>query len=223
MGVGSGPRIEEAVIVARAQESAVEEASVERRSTPAALAGNWLIVAPSIHEASTTEDPRARLADDLSRRLKEMGAGCQQIDEGMSPSDFQSAVTSVDQSTTSVDQSTTSVDQSTTARRALANEPLKGILHLGGLRSALAVVQTAVQASGNGDAPQLWLITIGAQPASGLCDPWQAGLWGFGKVVALEHPELRCVRVDLDPADPQPAQTLLNEIVLQADLALQAD
>ena len=45
------------------------------------------------------------------------------------------------------------------------------------------------------------LVTRGAQPAGGVApDPSQATLWGLGKTIALEHPELRCLRVDLDPA-----------------------
>jgi acyl transferase domain-containing protein/NADPH:quinone reductase-like Zn-dependent oxidoreductase/NAD(P)-dependent dehydrogenase (short-subunit alcohol dehydrogenase family)/ubiquinone/menaquinone biosynthesis C-methylase UbiE/acyl carrier protein len=50
--------------------------------------------------------------------------------------------------------------------------------------------------------PKLWLCTRGAQKADnedkGL-SPVAATVWGLGKVIALEHPELRCVRIDLDP------------------------
>ena len=90
--------------------------------------------------------------------------------------------------------------------------PLKGVIHLGDTHSALATVQELIT---SGDVPpRLWLVTSGAQPAGSVSapDPIQAELWGFGKVVALEHPELRCVRVDLDPADPHPARSLLAEI-----------
>jgi acyl transferase domain-containing protein/NADPH:quinone reductase-like Zn-dependent oxidoreductase len=91
--------------------------------------------------------------------------------------------------------------------------PLKGVIHLGDTRSALSLVQALI--TSDGVPPRLWLVTIGAQPAGGLAepDPAQAELWGFGKVVALEHPELRCMRVDLDPAEPNPEKSLLSEIV----------
>jgi len=51
--------------------------------------------------------------------------------------------------------------------------------------------------------PPLWLITKGAQPAG--ADPQipglaQAPLWGLGRVIAEEHPELRGGLIDLDPA-----------------------
>jgi len=50
---------------------------------------------------------------------------------------------------------------------------------------------------------QLWLVTRGAVAASSLdaCDGlWQAPVWGMARTIALEHTELRCVRVDLDSA-----------------------
>jgi acyl carrier protein len=47
-----------------------------------------------------------------------------------------------------------------------------------------------------------WLVTrgaIGPGPLPGLA---QAGLWGLGRAAAQEHPELRPIRLDLDPAAP---------------------
>ena len=46
----------------------------------------------------------------------------------------------------------------------------------------------------------LWNVTKGAQSVSEEAVPGviQSPLWGFGKVIALEHPELNCVRIDLD-------------------------
>ena len=52
------------------------------------------------------------------------------------------------------------------------------------------------------DAPRLWLVTRGAQAAgAGNVSVAQAPLLGLGRVIALEHAELRCARLDLDP-DP---------------------
>ncbi|MEM9924049.1 MAG: amino acid adenylation domain-containing protein [Cyanobacteria bacterium P01_D01_bin.50] len=49
--------------------------------------------------------------------------------------------------------------------------------------------------------PALWLVTQGTQaigdyPVTGVA---QSPLWGMGKALALEHPELNCVRLDLNP------------------------
>ncbi|HEY7768947.1 SDR family NAD(P)-dependent oxidoreductase, partial [Longimicrobium sp.] len=61
--------------------------------------------------------------------------------------------------------------------------------------------------------PRLWLVTRGAQPAGGPVHAAQAPLWGLGRVIALEHPELACAAVDLDPADAaDEAGALFGEI-----------
>jgi acyl transferase domain-containing protein len=55
--------------------------------------------------------------------------------------------------------------------------------------------------------PGLWLVTQGAQaarPHEG-ANAAQATAWGMSHVVAVEHPELRCMRVDLDPLMDQAA------------------
>ena len=47
----------------------------------------------------------------------------------------------------------------------------------------------------------LWLVTRDAQAVTvddGVNGIGQAGLWGLGRTIALEHPELTCVRIDLD-------------------------
>ncbi|WP_394827347.1 SDR family NAD(P)-dependent oxidoreductase [Pendulispora albinea] len=54
-------------------------------------------------------------------------------------------------------------------------------------------------------APRLYLITRGAQPVTAADHRTlaiaAAPLWGLGRVLAYEHPELRCTRIDRDPAD----------------------
>ncbi|MGO9652718.1 amino acid adenylation domain-containing protein [Mycobacterium sp.] len=50
------------------------------------------------------------------------------------------------------------------------------------------------------DTPRLWLVTRGAQAAGAALAPVsiaQAPLWGMGRSIEHEHPELRCSRVDL--------------------------
>jgi acyl transferase domain-containing protein/acyl carrier protein len=80
-----------------------------------------------------------------------------------------------------------------------------------------SVLATAQSLAGMGfrQAPRLWLLTRGAQAVSGRdVAPAQAPLLGLGRVIALEHAELRCARLDLDPARPSgELQALLAELV----------
>jgi len=70
-------------------------------------------------------------------------------------------------------------------------------------------------------APRLWLITRGAQALSAgeaVGALSASSLWGLGRSIEFEHEELRCVRLDVDPA--------LREVQEQAGLLqqeLQAD
>ena len=69
-----------------------------------------------------------------------------------------------------------------------------------GAMSMMLLAQALVSAS---PAPRLWLVTRGAQEADALDDPLspaQAPAWGLAKALSLEHPELRCVCVDLPPS-----------------------
>jgi NADPH:quinone reductase-like Zn-dependent oxidoreductase/acyl carrier protein len=70
--------------------------------------------------------------------------------------------------------------------------------------------------------PQLWLTTFGAQTAGesasarGLS---QSPLWGLGRVIALEHPELHCVRLDLDPGftPEESARAIYDEVAVASN------
>lgn len=99
--------------------------------------------------------------------------------------------------------------------------PLKGIVHFGSAKdvahscgSVLRLLQSISRAHA-AEPPRLWLVTRGTQPAgaSGVTGLGAAPLWGLGRVLALEQPELRCTRIDLDP-EPAPAEEeiLLREI-----------
>ena len=84
-----------------------------------------------------------------------------------------------------------------------------------GCGSVLHLVQALVKI-GWSESPRLLLITRGAQWVSSEATPMsvaQAPLWGLGRVIALEHPELHCLRVDLDPSgDPDEIKALFEEI-----------
>lgn len=81
-------------------------------------------------------------------------------------------------------------------------------------RSALELVRGIVAAKFESPA-RLWLVTAGAQSPGPLLAPAalaSAPLWGFGRTVSFEHPELQCVKVDLDPFETDPAAALYNEL-----------
>ncbi|MGZ9235601.1 MAG: zinc-binding dehydrogenase, partial [Anaerolineales bacterium] len=93
-------------------------------------------------------------------------------------------------------------------------EPNQAFSLGGGVSLVQALVSSEI------DSPRLWLVTQNAQSISGtsFIDVEQSPIWGLGKVIQLEHPELHCTRVDLDGSDTLQAQTnaLLAE-VWQAD------
>lgn len=85
-----------------------------------------------------------------------------------------------------------------------ADEPTLGTLQDAqrlGCGGALHLVQAVVQ-SGWSVSRHLWFVTRGslAVGPAGM-RVHHAPLWGLGHVVSLEHPELHCVRLDLDPSD----------------------
>ena len=82
---------------------------------------------------------------------------------------------------------------------APADAPSLAEAQRGATGSALSAVQALARTPGGG---RLVLVTRGAQRVGGETDiaPAQASIWGLGRVVRTEHPELRCVCVDLDPA-----------------------
>ena len=116
-----------------------------------------------------------------------------------------------------------------------ADMAVDGIIHLAALDSCtaedmdaadvqgrvevacVAVLDAAKAAVTAGGLPAgFWIVTGGAQPA-GLdarpANPAQSAILGLGRVIALEHPELGCHRVDLDPgAAAAAAAQLADEI-----------
>ena len=63
------------------------------------------------------------------------------------------------------------------------------------------------------DPPRLWVVTRGAQALGGPVACEQAPALGLARVIAMEHPELRCARVDLDPrAGGEDAAVLAAEV-----------
>ena len=81
-----------------------------------------------------------------------------------------------------------------------------------GCYSVLYLVQALVK---RGFAPRLWLITREAVPmvnmASSFAGVTQSPLWGMGKTIALEHPEMQTTLIDLD-TQTDTAHALLLEL-----------
>ena len=83
--------------------------------------------------------------------------------------------------------------------------------------STLHLVQALVQADRSSPA-KLWLITRGGQPINEqpVALP-STPMWGLGNTIALEHPELGCVRIDLDPMPgADNSSVLLDELLSEA-------
>ena len=115
--------------------------------------------------------------------------------------------------------------------------PLKGIVHLWsaeptavtessssdwetaqtlGCESVMRLIQSLAAAPLR-KSPRLWLVSRGAHFVAGetaLISPGQSMLWGLGRVVMLEHPELHCTMIDLIPeGEPDELQQLFREIM----------
>lgn len=99
---------------------------------------------------------------------------------------------------------------------ARSDRPLAGVAYMGGIENpseesdptgiatctaALTLLQNLVEAKRE-DPPRLFLVTRGIYASAGGENSRDAvhqyGLWGLGRVIMNEHPELRCSLVDLD-------------------------
>ncbi|TDH57241.1 type I polyketide synthase [Mycobacterium eburneum] len=197
--------------------------------TDAASAGRWLIFT----DGTTTSGA-------LQRLLEQRSHSCVLVEPGVEYVRLEPARYRVDPA------------QPDHFRRLLRDacddaQPCRGVLHLWGLRcaapedtstesldaarglgvaSVLHLVQ-ALTASGRTDTPRLWLVTRGAQPVgtdgAGVSIA-QAPLWGMGRSIHHEHPELRCARVDLSSGgDPAELGALVAELCAdhpETDVAL---
>ncbi len=88
-----------------------------------------------------------------------------------------------------------------------------------GVDSTLGLVQALAKRFAG--SPRLWLVTRGAQSVShgDTVALEQSTLWGLGKVISFELPEIKCVRVDLDPqqSNTEALNQLLNQVAIDDD------
>jgi malonyl CoA-acyl carrier protein transacylase len=83
-----------------------------------------------------------------------------------------------------------------------------------GCGGVLSLIQSIAK-QGYSQPPSLWLVTKGAQPVNvgtQLTGVAQSTLWGLGRVINNEHPELNCRLVDLDPEEHHNVENLSREI-----------
>ncbi|MEM7134875.1 MAG: SDR family NAD(P)-dependent oxidoreductase [Chloroflexota bacterium] len=110
--------------------------------------------------------------------------------------------------------------------------PLAGVIHMAALSvqegehhwgavSVLHLVQALLR---NQRIAPLWLVTSGTQSIEAVSSntqsqaqshtqsrteepqplsPWQSSIWGLGRVIREEHPELSCISIDLEHRNPQ--------------------
>ena len=109
--------------------------------------------------------------------------------------------------------------------------PLRGVIYLWSLEeTGKDTLMQAAQVKGCGsvlhlvqsltqewsELPRLWLVTRATQAVGTTVASLQvqhAALWGLGRVIKLEHPDLRCVLLDLEPSDEaDEIQALLQEL-----------
>ncbi|MEP5152677.1 type I polyketide synthase [Planktotalea sp.] len=92
----------------------------------------------------------------------------------------------------------------------------EGPLHPDPSTIGLHIVQAISNITKGSSAPRLWCVTRGAQAVKRSATPLSASaasLWGFGRVVANELPDLNCSMIDLDPALwEDPVEALIEAI-----------
>ena len=72
-----------------------------------------------------------------------------------------------------------------------------------GCRTTLTLLKSLTKSG-----PRLWLVTAGTQAAGVVRNPMQGALWGFGRVIAREHPDLWGGLIDLDPDDARASRPM---------------
>src|ERR1019366_5995078 len=171
------------------------------------MTGNWVIFADT-----------AGVGDSLAERLRTRGAHCtlvlrnantQECDQQqMSPmrkEDFHRLLTAL---TTSGHDCTDLVflwGLDTASSEQLTSSLLEEAQEIT-CNSIIYLVQTLLEV-GWQKQPKLWLVTQGAQAVNGNANQItlaQAPLWGLGRVIDLEYPELLGSLIDLDPAITRP-------------------
>ena len=196
---------QQAVIVAQATQTSEVTASIPK---------GWLLLADS-----------QGVAQQLARQLNSLGDVCtlvfagekyQQIAPGEftinpnNPSEYEQLIGTVATQSPSLHGVVQCWSTEAGVGKTINSEELKNLSKLG-CGTTLSLLQALVK-GGLPQLPQLWLVTSGSQPVSAnhpvIPGVAQSSLWAMGKVISLEHPELNCVRIDLDPQETIEGQAL---------------
>ncbi|NET69000.1 MAG: SDR family NAD(P)-dependent oxidoreductase, partial [Moorea sp. SIO1G6] len=199
------PETQQSNDVVSQQALIVAQADPTLTAAPQADSGNWLILADI-----------EQVAQHLAHQLRSRGERCTLVYAGETyqqvttdefkinphrPEDYQQLLQLLTADSTTLDGVVQCWSLEVGDQKNLSGEELERLSHIG-CGTTLSLVQALVKADLS-QPPRLWIVTQGAQPVppknpvvSGVA---QASVWGMGKVISLEHPELKCVRIDLDP------------------------
>ncbi|MEM7342898.1 MAG: SDR family NAD(P)-dependent oxidoreductase, partial [Chloroflexota bacterium] len=197
------PELEQSILVAQASEESLPTSE------------NWLLFAD-----------QSALLTQFSKALRQRG--------------YQPIIVQAGDTYQKIDEQTFVIraDDPTDYQQLFADAPeIKQVVHLWGINTPeletldeldavtrrhsgtlLSLVQVLLKQS---DQARLSIVTQNAQvvedtdPVTGL---FSATLWGLGRVIALEHPDLNCIRIDLDitASPPVQAKQLLAELSWQS-------
>ncbi|NEO73021.1 type I polyketide synthase [Moorena sp. SIO3H5] len=202
---------QQAVIIAQADRKTLESKSSTSKS--------WLILADE-----------QGVGNSLASQLRSMGQVCTLVFPGQQyqqiaaeeftinpnhPEEFQQLLAEVASDSSSLHGVVQCWTMTGTDSTNISSQELENISQLG-CGSTLSLVQSLVKGELS-QLPRLWLVTCGAQPIpqtkSLLPGMIHSTVWGMGKAINLEHPELNCVRIDLDPQ--QSVETQAQQLWLE--------
>ncbi len=153
--------------------------------------GNWILLAD-----------RSGQAEVLARTLEKAGNRCilfyANPGEALSAAGIRQAIQQLNNQLRGIIY-LWSLDQTEPTPESSVNEVESEITHV--CLNAVEVVR-AISETSMPQPPRMWLVTRGAQLARKEAHPtalMQTGLWGLGRVIAEEHPDLWGGLIDLDP------------------------
>ncbi|NER98455.1 MAG: KR domain-containing protein, partial [Symploca sp. SIO1B1] len=197
---------QQSVIIAQADQTGAEKTSSEQR--------HWLILADT-----------QGVAQELATQLRSMGDTCILVFAGeqyqqTTPTEFtinyhnlaefEQLIADIAVNSPSIYGVVQCWTMDIKVTEHISSQELRA-LSIQGCCSTLSLVQALVKGELS-KPPQLWLVTCGVPPILGtypdISGLAQSSVWGIGKVIGVEHPELNCVQIDLDSSQTLEAQGL---------------